>query len=169
MRELIAHALRIGPGRILLGECRGHEVIELLQAMSNGLSGVLMTLYANDLRHSLSRLETLYQAAGTATPLKIIRTHIASTLDVIVHIVRLPDGSHKIVNIAEVLGVENDMVKLQSIFHYKDDDFDARTGKLKRTFEPSGFSPTFLPKLERLGITLPAEMFHIKFASATST
>jgi pilus assembly protein CpaF len=169
MCELVAHALRTGSGRILLGECRGHEIVELLQAMSNGLSGVLMTLYASDLRHGLSRLETLYQAAGTATPLKIIRTHIASSLDVIVHIVRLPDGSHKIVNIAEVLDVENDMVKLQSIFHYKDDGFDARTGKLKRTFEPSGFSPTFLPKLERLGITLPAEMFHIKFFRPMST
>ena len=168
MRELVAHALRTGSGRILLGECRGNEVVELLQAMSNGFSGVLMTLYANDLRHGLSRLETLYQAADTVMPLKIVRTHIASTVDIIVHITRLPDGSHKIVNIAEVLGVENDVIKLQSIFHYKDDGFDARTGELKRTFEPSGFSPTFLPKLERLGITLPAEMFHIKSVPAAS-
>lgn len=161
--DLLMQALRIGTERIVLGECRGDEVVELLQAMSNGFSGVLMTMYANDLRNCLTRLEMMDLAGGATMPLTMIRTQIATTLDVIVHIARLRDGSHKVLNIAEVQNVENDVIKLQSIFYYKDASVDAATGELKRTFEPSGFCPTFLPKLEKMNITLPPQMFQNKF------
>src|SRR5947209_14914631 len=165
MRDLVVNALHIGSERILLGECRGDEVVEMLQAMNNGYGGFLMTLYAQDLRHCLSRLETMYIAASPAIPVTMIRAQIATALDVIVHISRLPDGSRKVLNIAEVQYMEHDAVKLQSTFHYKDAGFDTTSGERKRTFEPSGFSPSFLPKFEAMGIQLSPEMFKLSSPS----
>src|SRR5947209_4663766 len=165
LRNLVVNALRIGLERILLGECRGDEVVEMLQAMNNGYSGFLMTLYANDLRNCLSRLETMCMAGGLTLPVTMLRAQIATALDVIVHISRLRDGSHKIVNIAEVQRMEKDTIKLQSIFHFKDASVDKVTGELKGTFEPSGFCPTFLPKFEAMDIHLPAEMFKLESIS----
>ena len=159
MRDLVVNALRIGSERILLGECRGDEVVEILQAMNNGYNGFLMTQYANDLRNCLTRLEAMYQAAGATLPVTLIRAQIATAVDVIVHVSRLRDGSRKILNIAEVQYMENDVIKLQSIFHCKDTPFDAAPDKLKRTFELSGFCPTFLPKFEAMDIHLSPEMF----------
>lgn len=164
MRDLMLNALRIGSERILLGECRGDEVVEILQATNNGYNGFLMTLYANDLRNCLTRLETMFLAAGTTLPITLIRAQIATALDVIVHISRLRDGSHKVLNIAEVQYMENDTIKLQSIFHFKDSGFNAASGELKRTFEPSGFCPTFLSKFEALDIHLSPEVFKLTVA-----
>jgi len=96
----------------------------------------------------------------------LIRAQIASALDVIVHVSRLRDGSRKILNIAEVQYMENDAIKLQSIFHLKDAGFDAPSGELKRAFEPSGFCPAFLPKFEAMGIHLPPEMFQLKYVQS---
>src|SRR5947209_7932597 len=165
LRNLVVNALRIGLERILLGECRGDEVVEMLQAMNNGYSGFLMTLYANDLRNCLSGLETMCMVGGLTLPVTMLRAQIATALDVIVHISRLRDGSHKIVNIAEVQRMEKDTIKLQSIFHFKDASVDKVTGELKGTFEPSGFCPTFLPKFEAMDIHLPAEMFKLESIS----
>ncbi len=162
VHDLVVNALRIGSERILLGECRGDEVVGMLQAMNNGYNGFLMTLYANDLRNCLTRLETMYLAAATTLPVTLIRAQIASALDVIVHVSRLRDGSRKILNIAEVQYMENDAIKLQSIFHFKDAGFDATSRELKGAFEPSGFSPSFLPNFEAMGIHLPPEMFQSK-------
>ena len=119
MRDLVLHALRMGTDHILLGECQGDEVVEMLKAMYNGHNGSLLTLFANDLRSCLSRLEALYLASGSATPVTMIRNQIATAIDVIVYIARLRDGTRKILNIAEVQGVENDAIKWQSIFYYK--------------------------------------------------
>ncbi len=119
MRDLVQHALRMGTDRILLGECQGDEVVEMLKAMFNGHNGALFTLFANDLRSCLARLEAIYLAAGSTTPVTMIRNQIATAIDVIVYIARLRDGTRKILNIAEVQGVENDVVKWQSIFYYK--------------------------------------------------
>jgi pilus assembly protein CpaF len=160
MRDLVVNALRIGSERILLGECRGDEVVEILQAMNNGYNGFLMTQYANDLRNCLARLEAMYQAVGTTLPVTLIRAQIATAVDVIVHVSRLRDGSRKILNIAEVQSMENDVIKLQSIFHCKDTPLDADPNKVKRTFELSGFCPTFLPKLEAMDVHLSPEMFN---------
>src|SRR6266567_8816217 len=162
MRDLVVNALRIGSERILRGECRGDEVVEILQAMNNGYNGFLITQYANDLRNCLTRLEAMYQAAGTTLPVTLIRAQIATAVDVIVHVSRLRDGSRKILNIAEVQYMENDAIKLQSIFHFKDAGFDATSRELKGAFEPSGFSPSFLPNFEAMGIHLPPEMFQSK-------
>jgi pilus assembly protein CpaF len=162
VHDLVVNALRIGSERILLGECRGDEIVGMLQAMNNGYNGFLMTLYANDLRNCLTRLETMYLAAATTLPVTLIRAQIASALDVIVHVSRLRDGSRKILNIAEVQYMENDAIKLQSIFHFKDAGFDATSRELKGAFEPSGFSPSSLPNFEAMGIHLPPEMFQSK-------
>lgn len=119
MRDLVLHALRMGTDRILLGECQGDEVVEMVKAMYNGHNGSLLTLFANDLRSCLARLEALYLASGSATPVTMIRNQIATAIDVIVYMARLRDGTRKILNIAEVQGVENDTIKWQSIFYYK--------------------------------------------------
>ncbi|HTD17991.1 MAG TPA: ATPase, T2SS/T4P/T4SS family, partial [Ktedonobacteraceae bacterium] len=162
LRDLVINALRTGSERILLGECRGDEVEEMIQAMNNGYSGALMTIYARDVRNCLARLEMLYQAANTALPLTLLRAQLATALDVIVHIARLRDGSHRIVNIAEVQSVENNTIKLQSIFHFQDAGFDKLSGQFKSSFEPSGFAPTFLSKFEAMGLHFSPEMFQPK-------
>jgi pilus assembly protein CpaF len=162
LRDLVINALRTGSERILLGECRGDEVEEMIQAMNNGYSGALMTIYARDVRNCLARLEMLYQAANTALPLTLLREQLATALDVIVHIARLRDGSHRIVNIAEVQSVENNTIKLQSIFHFQDAGFDKLSGQFKSSFEPSGFAPTFLSKFEAVGLHFSPEMFQPK-------
>jgi pilus assembly protein CpaF len=161
MRDLVVHALHIGSERIILGECHSGEVVELFQAMYNGYRGALMTLYANDLRDCLSRLETMYLAGSTTMPVKMIRTQIVTALDVIIHISHLRDGPRKILNIAEVQDANGDTIKLQSIFHYEDTSFDTKPGEVKGSFEPSGFSPTSLSKIEAIGIHLPREMFQL--------
>lgn len=153
MRDLVRNALHIRSERILLGECQGDEVVEMLKAMYNGTNGTLMALFANDPRNCLARLEAMYLAAGTATPVMMIRNQIASALDVMVYIARLRDGSRKILNIAEVQGVEHDAIKWQSIFYYKG------TASPNATFAASGFSPTFLTRFKELDIILPEDMF----------
>jgi pilus assembly protein CpaF len=162
LRDLVINALRTGPERILLGECRGDEVAEMIQAMNNGYGGALMTIYARDVRNCLARLEMLYQAASTALPLTLLRAQLATALNVIVHIARLRDGSHRIVNIAEVQSVENNIIKLQSIFHFQDAVFDKLSDQFKSSFEPSGFAPTFLSKFEAVGLHFSPEMFQPK-------
>ncbi len=122
MRDLVLHALRMGTDHILLGECQGDEVVEMVKAMYNGHNGSLLTLYANDPPSCLTRLEAMYLASGSATPVSMIRNQIATAIDVIVYIARLRDGTRKILNIAEVQGVENDMIKWQNIFYYKGTD-----------------------------------------------
>jgi pilus assembly protein CpaF len=161
MRDLVHNALGMKSERIILGECRGSEVIEIIQAMYNGCRGILMALYANDLRNCLARLERMYLAGGTTMPVKMIREQISTSLDVIVHISRLRDGSRKVLNIAEVQSTDGDTLKLQSIFHYKDASFDAEPDQIKGSFESGGFSPTFLPNFEAMGISLPIEMFQL--------
>jgi pilus assembly protein CpaF len=162
LRDLVINALRTGSERILLGECRGDEVAEMIQAMNNGYSGALMTIYARDVRNCLARLEMLYQAANTALPLTLLRTQLATAVDVIVHIARLRDGSRRIVNIAEVQTVENNIIKLQSIFHFQDAGFDKGSDQLKSSFQPSGFAPSFLSKFEAMGLHFSSEMFQPK-------
>ena len=171
MRDLVHNALRIGSERIVLGECQGDEGAEMLKAMYNGYNGSLLTLYANDVRNCFTRLEAMYLAAGTTTPLSIIRSQIATALDVIVYISRLRDGSRKVLNIAEVQGAgntgnmgnvgntENDPIKWQSIFYYKGTQGKPAGEGAQSGFAASGLRPTFLSKIEEAGIVLPKEMF----------
>ena len=159
LRDLVLQALRIRPERLLVGECRGSEVVELLQAMYSGCNGVLATVYAHNLRDCLTRLEVMYLAGGMNLPSATIRSQIVGALDVIVHVSCLRDGSHKVMNIAEVQGLEGDIIKLQSIFHYQDTELDATTGKMQGIFRPGGFRPHCMAKFAAANIQLPREMF----------
>ncbi len=152
LRDLVVNALRTGSERILLDECRGSEVVELVQAMNNGHGGVLLSIFAHDARNCLSRLENMYRAADPALSLPLVRTQLADALDVIVFIARLPDGSRRILNIAEVQRVENAAMKLQSIFHFRHEG----------AFEASGFVPSFLSRLKAMGLHLSPELFKPK-------
>ncbi|MFL5624947.1 MAG: CpaF family protein [Ktedonobacteraceae bacterium] len=159
LRDLVINALRTGSERILLDECRGDEVAEMMQAMNNGHAGALMTMYATDVRNCLARMEAMYQATATKLPLSLLRAQLVTALDVIGHIARLRDGSHRILNIAEVQSAENDVIKIQSIFHFQDAGFDKASGQLKSSFQPGGFLPTFLPKFAAMGLHFSPEMF----------
>ena len=167
LRDLLTNALHMGPERIVLGECRGEEVLEMLQALYTGYNGSLMTVYAKNTQNCLTRLETMCLAGSMpmsiqtlqSIPTNILRRQMADSLDVIVHVSRMPDGSRKITDIAEVLSAENDELKVQSIFSYRDDGLDRETGKAAGHFEPRGVCPAFLTKLAVMDIELPQETF----------
>lgn len=159
MRDLVLHAQRMRPGRIIVGECRGDEVVELLHAMDTGLDGVLTTMYAHNARDCFTRLEKFCLAGGCHLPPSVVRAQIGRSLHVVVHLSRLRDGSRKVTNIVEVLGADEDSVKMQSLFHYRDDGRNEETGKCEGSFEPSGFCPTFFAKFKALGIHVPCEIF----------
>jgi pilus assembly protein CpaF len=162
LRDLVVYALRTGAERFLLDECRGDEVVELLHAMNNGRGGVLMTVFASDVRNCLTRLENMYRAADTTLPPPLMRAQLASALDVIVHVSRLRDGSHRVLNIAEVRQGENGTLKLQSIFHFRTDTYGRAAADPLNSFEPSGFAPSFLPRLRAMGLQLSPEMFRLR-------
>ena len=157
MRDLVIHTLHMRPERIIVDECRESETVEMLQAMYAGYDGSLITMYAHNVRDCLARLEMMWLVYGKKLPLPMMRARIASSLDVIVCLLRLSDGSRKIMNISEVQGVDGDRIKLQSIFHYG--GMNVESGKPEDAFRPSGFRPTFMSKLEAGNIHLPDEIF----------
>ena len=159
MRDLVEHALHMRPERIIVDECKGIEAVELLQAMYTGCDGVLTSVYANNVRDCLARLEIMYQMGRMQLPLAAIRTQLIAAVDLLVYTSRLRDGSHKILNIAEVQGLEDDAIKLQSIFYYQDEGVDLKTGQVQGAFKPGGFLPNFMSKLEAANIRLPRDMF----------
>jgi pilus assembly protein CpaF len=159
MRDLVEHALHMRPERIIVDECKGNETVELLQAMYTGYDGVLTSVYANNVRDCLARLEIMCQMGRMHLPLAAIRTQLTRAVDLLVYTSRLRDGSYKIMNIAEVRGLEDDAIKLQSIFYYQDEGVDVKTGKVQGAFKPGGFLPDFMPKLEAANIRLPRDMF----------
>jgi pilus assembly protein CpaF len=159
MRDLVQYALHTRPEHIIVGECKGLEVMDLLQAMYTGCDGILTSIYANNVRDCLARLEVMCQVGRIHLPLAAIRTQLAAAVDLLVYTSRLRDGSHKIMNLAEVQGIEDDVIKLQSIFYYQDEGVDAKTGNVRGTFKPGGFLPNFMPKLEAANIRLPRGMF----------
>ena len=138
MRDLLRHALRGGCERVVLGECRGDEALELLQAMYSGYNGALLCIYASALKDCLAHLETLCLAAGTSMPAATIRSQLAATLDVIALTARLRDGTRKVINIAEVQGFDASAIRLQSIFHFKQTGIDTPSGHVQGEFMPSG-------------------------------
>lgn len=161
LQNLMKSALQMGPERIVLDECRGEEFMELLQALYTGYNGSLITAFATDIPNCLSRLETMCHSSDTAFPAHIIRQQIADSVDVVVHMSRMPDGSRKVVDIAEVLFSSDDELKVQSIFHYSNIGLDTETGKVTGDFEPCGISPKFLTKLTVMEVHLPQEVFII--------
>jgi pilus assembly protein CpaF len=163
IRELVRNALRMRPDRIIVGEVRGAETLDMLQAMNTGHEGSLTTIHANSPRDALSRLETLVMTAGVELPHRAIREQIASAFDLLVQITRLVDGSRRITHITEVLRMESDVVTLQDIFLAKPpEEGDAASGRASRLLSPlapTGLKPNFLDKLATNGVVLPPNYF----------
>ena len=158
VRELVRNSLRMRPNRIVIGECRGGEALDMLQAMNTGHDGSLTTIHANSPRDALSRLETLVLMAGMDLPLKIVRQQISSAVDVIAQMSRLRDGTRKITAITEVAGMEGDVVVLSDIFKFNQTGVDVE-GKILGQVKPTGIRPLFGPRLEAAGFKLGAEIF----------
>ncbi|HEY1127523.1 MAG TPA: CpaF family protein [Actinomycetota bacterium] len=161
IRELVRNALRMRPDRIVVGECRSAEALDMLQAMNTGHDGSMSTGHANTPRDMLSRLETMVLMAGMDLPLKAIREQIASAVDLIVHQNRLKDGTRKIVNITEVQGMEGDVIVMQDIFIFE--QTAVVEGKIEGRLRPTGIRPKFVEKFEVAGIHLPPNVFGSPF------
>jgi pilus assembly protein CpaF len=163
IRELVRNALRMRPDRIIVGEVRGAETLDMLQAMNTGHEGSLTTIHANSPRDALSRLETLVLTAGVDLPLRAIREQISSAFDLLVQIQRLVDGSRRITHVTEVLRMESDVITLQDIFAAKPPDEEHTPGagrsRLLSPLQATGLKPHFLEKLAANGVVLPPSFF----------
>jgi pilus assembly protein CpaF len=162
IRELVRNALRMRPDRIIVGEVRGPETLDMLQAMNTGHEGSLTTIHANSPRDALARLETLVLTAGVELPLRAIREQVASAFDLLIQITRLVDGSRRISHVTEVLRMESDVITLQDIFLAKPPDEESAAAQISRLLSPlscTGLKPHFLDKLAANGVTLPATFF----------
>ena len=157
-RDLVKNALRMRPDRIIVGECRGGESLDMLQAMNTGHSGSMTTLHANSPRDGLARLETMVLMAGADLPIKAMRQQIASAVDLIVQVNRLQGGPRKLTSITEVMNMEQDIIIMQEIFRYRQLGVD-QNGRAFGQFEATGVRPSFVPRLEAKGIKLPSNMF----------
>jgi pilus assembly protein CpaF len=146
------------PDRIVIGEVRSGEALDMLQAMNTGHDGSLTTGHANSPRDILSRLETMVLMAGMELPMRAIREQMASAIDLIVQQARLRDGSRKITHITEVIGMEGDVITLQDIFRYENEGYDDR-GRLKGRFAATGVRPKFMDKLLVAGVSVPEDLF----------
>lgn len=158
IRDLVRNSLRMRPDRIVVGEVRGGEALDMLQAMNTGHDGSLTTGHANSPRDILSRLETMVLMAGMDLPLRAIREQTASAVDLIVQQSRLKDGSRKITYLTEVLGMEGEVITLQNIFLFHQEGLNDHK-RMIGEFEPTGIRPKFMNKLEAAGIHLPNEIF----------
>ena len=161
IRELVRNALRMRPDRIVVGECRSSEALDMLQAMNTGHDGSMSTGHANSPRDMLSRLETMVMMAGMDLPLKAIREQVASAVDLIVHQNRLKEGSRKIVAITEVQGMEGDVIVMQDIFVFEQSG--VVEGKIQGKLKPTGIRPKFVEKFDSAGIHLPPNVFGSPF------
>jgi pilus assembly protein CpaF len=158
IRDLVRNSLRMRPDRIVVGEVRGGEALDMLQAMNTGHDGSLTTAHANTPRDMLSRLETMVLMAGMELPVRAIREQIASAIDLIVQQARFRDGSRRITHITEVQGMEGEIITLQDIFVFEQTGVDER-GKILGRLRPTGIRPKFAEHFSRFGIELPPEMF----------
>jgi pilus assembly protein CpaF len=161
IRDLVINALRMRPDRIVVGECRGGEALDMLQAMNTGHDGSMTTVHSNSPRDTLHRLETMVLMAGMDLPVRAIREQIASALDLIIHMARLKDGSRKIVAITEVQGMEGDVIVLQDIFVFEQTGFE--NGKVLGRIRPTGVRPKFVEKFEVANIYLPPQIFGVNY------
>jgi len=157
IRELVKNCLRMRPDRIIVGECRGGEALDMLQAMNTGHDGSMSTGHANSPRDMLARLETMVLMAGVDLPLRAIREQVSSAVDLIVHQSRLKDGTRRIVNITEVQGMEGDVIVMQDVFVFE--QTGVVEGKIQGRLRPTGIRPKFVEKFEVMGIHLPRGLF----------
>jgi pilus assembly protein CpaF len=164
IRDLVRNALRMRPDRIVVGECRGGEALDMLQAMNTGHDGSLTTLHANTPRDALSRLETMSLMSGMDLPLKVIREQIASAVDLIIQQTRLKDGSRKVTSVTEVSGMEGNTVVMTEIFRFEQTGINPE-GKVLGNLIPTGIRPFFTTQLEQNGFKLGPEIFGASMAS----
>jgi pilus assembly protein CpaF len=156
-RDLVRNALRMRPNRIIIGEVRGVEAVDMLQAMNTGHEGSMATIHANSPRDALSRLENMVMLAGTSLPMRALREQIAATVDVVVQIARLSDGRRRVVSITEVTGVEGDVITTNEIFAFRRSGVVG--GRVLGRFEATGVRPRFTERLQVAGVPLPARLF----------
>ena len=157
-RDLVRNALRMRPDRIIVGEVRGAEALDMLQAMNTGHSGCITTLHANSPRDAIARIETMTLMAGLDLPVVAIRKQVASAFNLLVHQARLPDGSRKTTQITEVTGMESDIISLNDIFKFEQTGISSE-GKIMGELRATGIRPLFSPKLEVVGYKLRGEIF----------
>jgi pilus assembly protein CpaF len=159
IRDLVRNSLRMRPDRIVVGECRGGEALDMLQAMNTGHEGSLTTVHSNGPRDTLSRVETMTLMSGFDLPIRVIREQMSSAIDLVVHLTRLRDGTRRVTHVAEVQNMEGDVIVMQDLFLFDFsmgmDEFGGYRGTLKST----GIRPKFADKLEDLGLKLDAETF----------
>jgi pilus assembly protein CpaF len=159
IRDLVVNALRMRPDRIVVGECRSGEALDMLQAMNTGHDGSLTTAHSNSPRDTLSRLEVMCLMAGMDLPVRAIREQVASAVDLIVHQDRMRDGTRKVTRATEVQGMEGDIITMSDIFEYEQTGIEA--GKVIGRIRPTGLRPKFIDKIEDAGIHLPPQVFGI--------
>jgi pilus assembly protein CpaF len=157
-RQLLINCLRMRPDRIIIGEVRGEEAFDMLQAMNTGHEGSMTTIHANTCRDALSRLESMVAMANLNLPERAVRQQIASAVSVVVQISRMSDGTRRVVNIAEITGMEEDIITMQDIFTFVRKGIGPK-GNVVGTFRPSGIRPKFLERLRVAGIVLSQELF----------
>jgi len=158
-RDLVKNTLRMRPDRIVVGEVRGGEVLDMLQAMNTGHDGSLTTVHANTARDALLRLETLVSMGGLGIPNEAIRKYICSAINVIIHVGRYVDGSRKLASLQEITGMEGNIITMQEIFRFKPSGVDEE-GKLRGRFEFSRVMPKFLEKFKEYGVPIPQDIFN---------
>jgi pilus assembly protein CpaF len=164
IRDLVRNSLRMRPDRIVVGECRGPEALDMLQAMNTGHDGSLSTLHANTPRDALARLETMVLMAGYDLPLRAIREQIASAIDLMIQIERMADGTRRVVAVTEVQRMEADVITLQDLYTFQVDAV-ASTNHIVGSLKPTGLRPGFVEKFERRGIEMPQDLSaHVAFA-----
>jgi pilus assembly protein CpaF len=158
IRDLVRNCLRMRPDRIIVGECRGGEALDMLQAMNTGHDGSLTTVHANSPRDALSRIETMVLMAGIEIPVRAIREQISSAINILIHQSRFSDGSRKITHISEITGMEGDIITMQDIFLFKQQGYD-ENGRVLGEHVPTGFIPKFYDELRQRGIELDLSIF----------
>jgi pilus assembly protein CpaF len=160
IRDLVISSLRMRPDRLVVGEVRGPEALDMLQAMNTGHDGSMTTLHANKPRDALSRIETLVLMAGYDLPVRAIRAQVTSAINVVVHLERLRDGTRKVAQISELTGMEEDVITMQEVFKFIRTGMDAN-GRVMGRFSPTGLRPRVLDKLDELGLAMPAEIVEL--------
>lgn len=156
--ELVKNALRMRPERVIIGECRGAETLDMLQAMNTGHEGSMTTLHANSPRDAVARMETMIMMSGFELPIKAMRQQIASAVDIIIQANRLQGGKRRVTHITEIVGMEQETVVMQDVYHYMQEGID-ENGAARGKFVASGIRPNFMDRLESVGVRLPSSAF----------
>ena len=159
IRDLVRNSLRMRPDRVVVGECRGGEALDMLQAMNTGHDGSLTTIHANTARDALARIETMVLMAGFDLPVRAIREQVAGAIDLVVQVARLRDGSRRVIGVSEIVGMEGDIVTMQELVRYDQRGVD-EDGKVIGEFEPCGVQPNCLTRFEELGVAYDATAFN---------